>query len=111
MELAKLSLREAAEGFRKKEFTPSELTAVCLGEIEKKNPELNAYLEVFSDDARVQAKKADERFATDSPKSKIDGIPIAIKDNMLVAGRRCTAGSKILEPYIASYDATAVAWL
>ena len=111
MELAKLSIKETAEGFRKKEFTPSELTAACLGEIEKKNPKLNAYLEVFSEDAHAQAKEADERFAADSPKSPIDGIPVAIKDNMLVLGKRCTAGSKILEPYIASYDATVVVWL
>lgn len=107
----KLSVTEAAVHFRDGALKPSELTEAYLAAIESQNPELNAYLDVFADDAREAAKRADARFAEDAPRGPLDGIPLAVKDNILIAGKRATAGSKILEPYVASYDATAVARL
>ncbi|MEK7071457.1 MAG: Asp-tRNA(Asn)/Glu-tRNA(Gln) amidotransferase subunit GatA, partial [Patescibacteria group bacterium] len=74
--------------------------------IKEKNKELNVYLEVY-DDALSQAKKADAMFQNGSA-TQMTGIPIAIKDNILFSGHKASAGSKILENYIATYDATVV---
>ena len=108
MELNTLTITEAAQGLRAGTFTSRDIVEACLAAISQKDGEINAYLDVFRDDAQAQADAADERFASGSFKSMLDGIPFAIKDNMLISGKRCTAGSKILEQYHASYNATVV---
>lgn len=110
-EMVQLSVVEAAVRFRDGTLTPSELTEAYLSAIKGRNPRLNAYLEVFSERARAEAAEADKRFEEDEPRGLLDGMPVAVKDNILIAGTRTTAGSKILEPYIASYDATVIARL
>jgi aspartyl-tRNA(Asn)/glutamyl-tRNA(Gln) amidotransferase subunit A len=77
-----------------------------LKNIDEKNPELNAYLEVYKD-ALDQADKADTMFKAGTA-TMLTGIPFAIKDNILIEGRIASASSKILENYKASYDATVI---
>ena len=74
--------------------------------IKEKNTELNAYLEVYKD-ALAQAEVADTMFANKKA-TKLTGIPFAIKDNILFQGHTASAGSKILENYTATYDATVI---
>ncbi len=105
-DLNKLSIIEAGKKLAAGEITAALLADACLAEIEKRNPSLNAYLEVF-DDVLEQAKKADERRAAGESHPLL-GIPLAIKDNILIEGRRAGAASKILENYVASYDATVI---
>lgn len=104
-----LTIAQAAEKLAKGEITSVQLVEDCLAEIEKKNPELNAFLEVFAD-AREQAADADRRRAAGEHHALL-GIPLAIKDNILIEGRTASAASKILEHYTASYDATAISKL
>ncbi len=104
--LNELSIAEASKKLALGEITSVQLTEACLAEIEKKNPELNAYLEVFAD-ARAQAAAADTRRAAGEGHPLL-GIPLAIKDNILIEGRTASSASKILEHYTASYDATAI---
>src|SRR3990167_7277647 len=104
--LNELSIIEAGKKLAAGEITSVQIVEACLAEIEKRNPSLNAYLEVFAD-ARMQAKKADERRAAGESHPLL-GIPLAVKDNILIEGRRGGAASKILENYIASYDATVI---
>lgn len=108
MELNELSIVEAAKGLREKKFTSVELTRACLNRIEEKNPELNAFILVREKEALAEAKAAGERFKNKKPLSILDGIPMALKDNMTLQGVMATAGSKILENYVAAYDATVV---
>lgn len=107
MDLSKLTIAEARRALDAKEFSALDLTNAYLAEIDKKNPELNAYLEVWADSAREEAKKADEMIAA-GKSLPLTGIPLAIKDNILIKGRIASSASKILENYRASYDATVI---
>ncbi len=104
--LAQLSIKDAATKLQAGEITSVDLTRACLVEIQKRNPSLNAYLEVFAD-AEAQAKAADERRAQGESGALL-GIPLAIKDNILIEGRTASAASKMLENYTATYDATVI---
>ena len=109
--LNELTITEAAKKLAAKEITSLELTRACLDEIKKRNASLNAYLEVFAD-AEAQAKVADEKRSQNIKEGRkshaLLGIPLAIKDNILIEGRIASASSKMLEKYTAVYDATVV---
>ncbi|MFY9462711.1 MAG: Asp-tRNA(Asn)/Glu-tRNA(Gln) amidotransferase subunit GatA, partial [Candidatus Sungiibacteriota bacterium] len=112
MKLNELTIQEASAGIRKKDFSVSELVSACLNAVAGKDADIHAYLEIF-EDAREEAKKRDEEIAAYSVEElqrlpPLFGIPLAIKDNILIAGRRCTAGSRMLENYVAPYDATVI---
>lgn len=106
MDLKNLTIAKAREALKNGEFTSVDLTNTYIEEIKKKNGDVNAFLEVF-DDALAQAKVADEMIARGEMKNLI-GIPLAIKDNLLFKGHRASASSKILENYIATYDAKVI---
>ncbi len=103
-----LTIKEAHEGLVKKQFTCVELTRACLNQIKKMNGELNAFLTITEDLALEQAQKVDGKIAKGEEIGILEGIPMALKDNIMLEGTRCTAGSKILGNYIASYDASVV---
>lgn len=94
---------------KKGDFTAVELTQAYLDVIKAKNGEINAYLEVF-EDALEQAKQADAQFKAGKA-TLLTGVPIAVKDNTLIQGKRAGSASKILEGYVAPYDATVIARL
>lgn len=107
MKLCEYTIKQAAEGLRKKEFSSLDLTESCLKAIEERDQKIHAFLDVFEEDARERAKAADG-VLKNGKSSPLLGIPSAIKDNILIFGTRTTAGSKILEDYLASYDATVI---
>jgi aspartyl-tRNA(Asn)/glutamyl-tRNA(Gln) amidotransferase subunit A len=111
IDLKTLTIVKAHEAFRKGDFTAVELASLYLMEIERKNKSLNAYLEVY-DNVLEQAKMADKYIAAMNKAGKdfsvLMGIPLAIKDNILVQGMRASSASKILENYRATYDATVI---
>ncbi len=107
MNLNELNIKEARQKLDAGETTALELTEACLAQIKKLNPELNAVLTICEDSARLEAKAADRRLA-DGERNDLLGIPYLCKDNLMVKGIRTTAASKILENYIAPYDATII---
>lgn len=111
MDLAKLTISQARELLKKREISSVELTRSCLNEIEHLNPKINAFLSVHPDYALAQAEEADKKISRGDDASPLTGIPGAVKDNILVDGLPATAGSKILEPYRAVYDATVISRL
>ncbi|KND47036.1 MAG: aspartyl/glutamyl-tRNA(Asn/Gln) amidotransferase, A subunit [Parcubacteria bacterium C7867-004] len=104
--LNELSIAEAAHGLRAKEFTVRELWDACIGAANERNAELNAYLELFAaDDAAIAA--AQERIDREGDAAPLlCGIPLAMKDNILIDGHVASASSKMLANYTATYDAT-----
>lgn len=101
-------IRELHEKLKKKEITALALAEEYLGVIAEKDGELGAFLTVLGDEARKAAVLVDEKIARGEEIDLLEGIPGAIKDNMCMTGTRTTAASKILDSYIAPYDATAV---
>src|SRR3989344_450226 len=110
MNLETLTIAEARRALDAKEYSALQLTNAYLDAIAKKDGEIHAYLEVWADSAREEAKAADAVIAR-AESQPLTGIPIAVKDNMLIEGRIVSAASKILENYRASYDATVISKL
>ncbi len=104
IDLKNLTIKSAHQHLKSKDFSCKELTGAYLKNIEKKNETLNAYLEVF-DDLEVKASKIGENFASFSD-NFLAGIPIAMKDNILINGKTASCSSKILSNYKATYDST-----
>ena len=93
-------------------LSPVAVIEKALQVINDKNTEIHAFLDVYTEEAKAAAKEAEATFKTLGDKAPLLlGIPVALKNNILVAGKKATASSKMLENYIASYDATIVARL
>lgn len=107
MELYRLNISEALSKLENGEVTSLQLTEACLQQIEKTNGRLNAVLTICAERAREEAKEADRKRAA-GKKLPLLGIPYLCKDNMNAKGVRTTAASKILENYIAPYEATVI---
>jgi aspartyl-tRNA(Asn)/glutamyl-tRNA(Gln) amidotransferase subunit A len=104
IDLNSLSITKAHTALLQGEYTVRELVEAYLDVIKKTDGDIHAYLEVF-DDVVEQADRAQKMLGPENP---LAGIPFAIKDNILIKGHRASASSKILENYVAPYDATAI---
>lgn len=101
-------MKMAQRMMKANQFTAPELIEATFKNIEDK-ADLNAYVNVRNrDEAMKEAEAAQKRIEKDQPLSKVDGIPLAIKDNILTKGLQSSAASVILEGFIAPIDSTAV---
>lgn len=107
MDLSSLTVAQARKDLDARKYSALELTEAYLDAIAKKDKDIHAYLEVWADSAREEAKAADKLIAAGKSKA-LTGIPMAVKDNILLDGRTCSSASKMLEHYQASYDATVI---
>jgi aspartyl-tRNA(Asn)/glutamyl-tRNA(Gln) amidotransferase subunit A len=104
IDVTNLTISKARVSLKNKEYSVKDLVGSYVKNIEEKNGEIHAYLEIFSDweaQAEVAQKKIDA--GEDLP---LLGIPVAMKDNILIEERTASASSKMLENYTASYDST-----
>lgn len=90
-----------------KELSVQEVADAFLSNIYEKNTELNVFIEIHKDFIQDQIVIAQEKFDSGTA-TILTGIPIAIKDNILIHGEKVTAASKILNGYTATYDATVI---
>lgn len=106
--LKDLTIKKIREGLKNKEFTAFQLTKEFFDYIETRDAEVQAYLSLDKDGAFAAAEAVDIAIAKGENIGPLAGVPMAIKDNLLVKGLPATAASKMLERYTAAYDATAV---
>jgi aspartyl-tRNA(Asn)/glutamyl-tRNA(Gln) amidotransferase subunit A len=102
------SAAEIAAEVNARRVSACEVTEATLARIAGVDGVIGSYLTVLHDLARAHARRVDDRIA-DGERFPLAGVPLAVKDNMCLDGTRTTAGSKILEHWIAPYTATAVA--
>ena len=89
-----------------KQCSCAELTKSYLDEIEKTNPELNAYVNVTGEEALKTAEAVDKKIAAGEEIGLLEGVPMTLKDNMSTKGIETTCCSKILTGYKPIFDAT-----
>lgn len=108
MDIYDLTIKKFHEGLVDKEFSAFEIAKAFFDYIKERDSQINAYLRLTEDLALSQANKIDVDLAEGRSLGILAGVPLAIKDIILIEGELATAGSKILENYRASYDATVV---
>jgi len=104
MKIYEYSATEIAEKIRKKEITATEVIEQLNERIKKVDDKIGAYVDINLQTALEMAKKVDENV----PNSKLYGVPVALKDNIVSYKEKTTAASKILANYVGTYDATVV---
>jgi len=108
MQIRGNTLRKIINGLEAGDWSAKELVTAYANQAKEKQVVTHAFIDVHEEAALVAANESDQRRARGESRSRFDGVPIAIKDNLMVAGHRATAGSAILKDYIAPYDATVV---
>ncbi len=108
MELRQLTITKVHQGLLQKKFSALELVKAYLDKINKDEKKISAFLTITEELAIEEAKKIDDLIAKNKEISILAGIPLAIKDNIMVESVRTTCASKILEDYKAPYDATCI---
>jgi aspartyl-tRNA(Asn)/glutamyl-tRNA(Gln) amidotransferase subunit A len=106
--LSLLELSEVSQAVQKKEVSPVELTRACLKQIERLNPELNAFITVTAETALAEARQAEAEITRGEWKGPLHGIPVAVKDLAETAGVKTTAASAVLKDNVPTADAEVV---
>ena len=101
------TVAELAAGLKNKEFSSVELAKLYLDRVEASQTDLNAFVSVTRDAALAAAAEADRQLAAGKG-SPLTGVPIAHKDIFCTDGVRTTCGSRMLDNFVAPYDATVV---
>jgi aspartyl-tRNA(Asn)/glutamyl-tRNA(Gln) amidotransferase subunit A len=103
--LHNLTIKRFHEGLLDKKFSALEVTQEYFARIKEKDPEIGAYLSLAEESAAREAEAVDIAVARDEAVGDLAGVPLAIKDVILIKDQPATAASKMLEHYRASYDA------
>ena len=101
------SYNDTVNAIKSKETTCFDIVQGYLKNISEKNPEINAFVEVFSEESLQKAKEIDQKIL-DGKEGKLAGMVIGIKDNICIKNQKVTASSKILKGFKSLYNATVV---
>ncbi|HMZ51002.1 MAG TPA: amidase, partial [Candidatus Sumerlaeota bacterium] len=99
---------ELSEQLQRGETTSVKLTQQYLEKIERTEPKLHSFITVMGHEALAAAEASDRRRVYELPLSPFDGVPVAVKDNMITKGTKTTCASRILENFVPPYTGTVV---
>ncbi|MFL0248894.1 Asp-tRNA(Asn)/Glu-tRNA(Gln) amidotransferase subunit GatA [Clostridium neuense] len=108
MDILDMTVEELKASILNKELKSQDIVKAYFDNIEKTEPEIEAYVTLCKDYAMEQAKIVDEKIAKGEKVGKLAGIPIAIKDNICTDGIKTTCASKMLYDFVPPYDATVI---
>jgi aspartyl-tRNA(Asn)/glutamyl-tRNA(Gln) amidotransferase subunit A len=108
VDLTHLTISELQQLLARRETSAEEIARAHIKRIREKDPEVRAYLLVAEEKALEQARRVDQQLNAGEPLRPLSGVPVAVKDVILTRGLRTTCASRILENFVAPYDATAV---
>ena len=111
MDLQRMTIARAAAAMAKGELSSRELVTAYLNAVAEKDVKVNAFLKTDAEKLLALADASDARRKAGNALSEWDGIPIGIKDCIVVEGETCSCASKLLENVVSPYDSTAVARL
>jgi aspartyl-tRNA(Asn)/glutamyl-tRNA(Gln) amidotransferase subunit A len=103
-----VTIREAADALRARQFSSVELTTAALARIGRLNSTLRTFITVTAEAALAKAAQADEELAGGRDRGSLHGIPIAVKDLFFTRGVRTTAGSLLYRDFVPDHDAAVV---
>lgn len=95
-ELTELTAVQLVDGYRKGEFSPVEATRAALERAEAIQPEVNAFVRLLADEALAQARASADRWRRGEPAGLVDGVPVTVKDILLLRGAPTLKGSKAI---------------
>ena len=107
-DICQLNLTDLSRLIAARELSSAEAVNAALTRLEQLEGKLNAFITVLSEQARTQAKKADEEIARGNNRGPLHGIPVTIKDMFEMAGVLTTGGSKILQDWVPETDSALV---
>ena len=103
-----MTVTELSEKLRSRKLSAEEAAKAYLGQMEKREPEVGAYLTVTREAALETARKVDQKRMKGEELHPLAGIPTGIKDNICTKGVKTTCASRMLENFVPPYDAAVI---
>ena len=108
MNITELTVHELQQKLKRKELTIAEILESYCNRINEKEPEVEAFVTTYLEEAKAKAQKVQEKLDNGEDLGEYAGIPIGIKDNLCMKGTKTTCSSKMLENFVSPYDATVI---
>ena len=108
MNITELTVHELQQKLKRKELTIAEILESYCNRINEKEPEVEAFVTTYLEEAKAEAQKVQEKLYNGEDLGEYAGIPIGIKDNLCMKGTKTTCSSKMLENFVSPYNATVI---